>query len=190
MTITGTSVLMRDPGVTVVTAPYGPRGPIIAGTSLSTVVIGLGDVVFSMNEYGLGFTPGMRLRASVIEGPTQWVEGIVTDYTDRDLAITIDLTGGSGTYSSWQINVTGERGQTGAVGPTGSPGFPDAPIDSSIYGRLNGGWTSITAAFQPLDSDLTAIAALTGTNTLYYRSGAGAWSAVTIGSGIASRLAL
>lgn len=37
---------------------------------------------------------------------------------------------------------------------------------------------------QPLDADLTAIAALTGTNTLYYRSAANTWTAVTIGSGI------
>jgi hypothetical protein len=40
------------------------------------------------------------------------------------------------------------------------------------------------AASQPLDADLTAIAALSGTNTLYYRSGAGAWSAVTIGTNL------
>lgn len=37
---------------------------------------------------------------------------------------------------------------------------------------------------QPLDGDLTAIAALTGTNTLYYRSGASTWTPVAIGSGI------
>jgi hypothetical protein len=37
---------------------------------------------------------------------------------------------------------------------------------------------------QPLDADLTALAALTGTNNIYYRSGANAWSSVTIGSGL------
>lgn len=37
---------------------------------------------------------------------------------------------------------------------------------------------------QPLDGDLSAIAALTGTNTIYYRSGASTWTAVTIGSGL------
>lgn len=34
--------------------------------------------------------------------------------------------------------------------------------------------------YQPLDGDLTALAALTGTNTLYYRSAADTWSAVTV----------
>jgi len=41
------------------------------------------------------------------------------------------------------------------------------------------------AGYQPLDADLTAIAALSGTNNIYYRSGAGAWSSVTIGTGLA-----
>lgn len=52
-----------------------------------------------------------------------------------------------------------------------------------------GDWTEFTypsgaGVYQPLDADLTAIAALTGTNTLYYRSAAGTWTAVTIGSGL------
>jgi hypothetical protein len=37
---------------------------------------------------------------------------------------------------------------------------------------------------QPLDADLSAIAALTGTNVIYYRSAANVWSAVTIGAGL------
>jgi hypothetical protein len=39
-------------------------------------------------------------------------------------------------------------------------------------------------AKQPLDGDLTAIAALSGTNTIYYRSAASTWSAVTVGTGL------
>jgi hypothetical protein len=38
-----------------------------------------------------------------------------------------------------------------------------------------------TAAYQPLDGDLTALAAVTGTNNIYYRSGANTWSPVTAG---------
>lgn len=40
------------------------------------------------------------------------------------------------------------------------------------------------ATYQPLDADLTALAALTGTDNLYYRSGAATWSSVTIGTGL------
>lgn len=44
--------------------------------------------------------------------------------------------------------------------------------------------TSDLSAYQPLDADLTALAALSGTNTIYYRSAANTWTAVTIGSGL------
>lgn len=44
--------------------------------------------------------------------------------------------------------------------------------------------TSNLASYQPLDGDLTALAALSGTNTIYYRSAADTWSAVTIGSNL------
>ncbi|AWM38681.1 hypothetical protein GobsT_31300 [Gemmata obscuriglobus] len=68
---------------------------------------------------------------------------------------------GSGTVTS--VNLTAP-----AAGLTVSGG----PITSS---------GSITLA---LADDLAALEALTGTNTLYYRSGASTWSAVTIGSGL------
>jgi hypothetical protein len=38
--------------------------------------------------------------------------------------------------------------------------------------------------YQPLDADLTALAALTGTDNIYYRSAADTWSSVTIGTGL------
>lgn len=37
---------------------------------------------------------------------------------------------------------------------------------------------------QAFDADLSALAALSGTNNIYYRSGANTWSSVTIGSGL------
>src|SRR6266478_3118765 len=38
--------------------------------------------------------------------------------------------------------------------------------------------------YQPLDADLTALATLSGTHTIYYRSAPNTWSSVTIGSGL------
>jgi hypothetical protein len=53
-------------------------------------------------------------------------------------------------------------------------------VDLSAYSTT----TAIAAAYQPLDADLTAIAALTGTNVIYYRSAANTWAAITIGTGL------
>lgn len=52
------------------------------------------------------------------------------------------------------------------------------------FGTLYENGTSLAAKYQPLDADLTALAALSGTNTIYYRSAANTWSAVTIGSNL------
>ena len=69
--------------------------------------------------------------------------------------------------------------------PSGAGGgIADAPSDSKTYGRKNAAWTDLALAFQPLDADLTAIAALAGTNVIYYRSAADTWSAVTVGTGL------
>lgn len=55
----------------------------------------------------------------------------------------------------------------------------------SVNGQT--GTVNLTAAnvgAQPLDGDLTSLAAATGTSTIYYRSAADTWSAVTVGSGL------
>jgi hypothetical protein len=44
--------------------------------------------------------------------------------------------------------------------------------------------SSVAAGYQPLDGDLTSLAAATGTDTIYYRSATNTWSPVVIGTGI------
>jgi hypothetical protein len=43
---------------------------------------------------------------------------------------------------------------------------------------------AVAAGYQPLDGDLTALAALTGTNDIYYRSASNTWTSVTIGANL------
>jgi hypothetical protein len=76
-------------------------------------------------------------------------------------------------------------------------GLPEAPNDGLYYTRRNLGWVDADSNFatdaalssglatkQPLDADLTALSALTGTNTIYYRSAPDTWTAVVIGDGL------
>lgn len=53
----------------------------------------------------------------------------------------------------------------------------------TLVTQINNNTTAI-ATKQDADADLSAIAALTGTNTIYYRSAANTWSAVTIGANL------
>src|SRR5262245_48512618 len=43
---------------------------------------------------------------------------------------------------------------------------------------------AVAAGYQPLDADLTSLAAASATNTIYYRSAANTWSTVTVGTGL------
>jgi hypothetical protein len=144
--------IVTQPSAIVVAAPYAPAGPIIAGTSSSSVQIIEAPRQFTMNETGLGFAPGMRVRAAFVDDPIdQWMEGVVTLYneTARLLSVDVDLISGDGTYSDWSINVTGEPGQDGAqgepgpIGPSGTGGIPEAPNDGVAYGRRTLNWTPV-----------------------------------------------
>jgi hypothetical protein len=75
------------------------------------------------------------------------------------------------------INVTGG---TGAVIGSGTS-ISQHVADTTHNGFLSSSnWNTFNSK-QNGDGDLTAIAALTGTNTIYYRSAADTWSPVTIG---------
>jgi hypothetical protein len=62
--------------------------------------------------------------------------------------------------------------------PTPATADNDTSIATTAYVKANLG------SYQPLDADLTAIAALTGINVIYYRSAADTWAPVTIGTGL------
>ena len=138
MTIISLEVINRGPVIIdgehiptaiAMSAPYGARGPIIYGTSNSTHLIGgaFDNRTFVLNEYGLGFGPGIRIRASALDDVSRWMEGIVSEYVGNNLVITTDTYHGTGTYSSWSINAAGEKGSTGPVGPQGPQGTPGTP---------------------------------------------------------------
>jgi len=114
------------PSATVVAAPFAPRGPIVAGTSQSTVTFSLGPKLYVMQQFGLGFLPGVRVRAS--HDAASWQEGVVTSYANQDLIVNIDLVHGVGTLAGWSISVAGEPGTQGPAGPQGPQGIEGGPM--------------------------------------------------------------
>src|SRR5262245_60985765 len=66
--------------------------------------------------------------------------------------------------------------------PTPATADNDTSIATTAFVKAQGyATTSALAGYQPLDGDLTALAATSGTNTIYYRSAADTWTAVTMG---------
>jgi hypothetical protein len=91
----------------------------------------------------------------------------------------VGATGPTGAQGS--AGTAGGAGPTGATGATGSTGVISASPPLTLTA---GNLTIDLSGYQPVDADLTAIAALTGTNTIYYRSAANTWTAVTIGANL------
>jgi len=137
MTITAVNVIKRGPVVlpsgelnpigVAIAAPYGARGPVAAGTSLSSVSVdAVENKTFVMEEYNLSFAPGQRVRATAEDNV--WLEATVISYDGQTLVLNPpSLHQGTGIYSSWNLNVAGEPGQQGIQGPQGNPGTPGGP---------------------------------------------------------------
>jgi Chaperone of endosialidase/Collagen triple helix repeat (20 copies) len=121
---------LSPPGAEVFAAPYSPMGSIIAGTSNTEVTVGVGfSALFILNEFNLGFQPGMRLRA-VDAGDLAGLEGVCASYspTTNELVMLTDLHFGTGEFTDWYITVAGVPGIAGPQGPEGPQG-PRGPAD-------------------------------------------------------------
>ena len=72
---------------------------------------------------GLAYTSGQSII--IAYNGTSYFLGIVNSYSGNILTATPGVVTGTGTYSTWQINLTGIKGPvgpTGSVGPQGSQG--------------------------------------------------------------------
>jgi hypothetical protein len=87
--------------------------------------------------------------------PTNYVEGIITSFSGTTLIMTSDAFGGSGTYTSWNVETAGNVGATGPTGATG-PAGTGANISVSDEGSL---LTSGVTSFNFTGSGVTASAA-------------------------------
>jgi hypothetical protein len=85
------------------------------GTSVSSATIATGT--FSITtQAGLGLIPNQPV--TIANGATNYVYGPVVSYNGGSgaLVVTVTVTRGSGTYSSWIVNAAGIPGLTGPVG--------------------------------------------------------------------------
>jgi hypothetical protein len=78
-------------------------------TSTTSNSIGNGNKTFSYtSSSNLGWLSGTRLRAS--HSSSQYVEGVVSSVSATSVTIAVDNHVGSGTYTSWNIGISGDKG--------------------------------------------------------------------------------
>lgn len=126
-------------GVSLAGASYGST----SSTSLAIANSGSKSATIGT---GLGYSVGARVRFTDQANSANYMEGLVTAYNSSTGAIvfTADNSGGSGTISSWYVNVAGDKGATGPTGATGATGAAGAT-----------GATGATGAAAPLSLDMT-----------------------------------
>lgn len=129
-------------------------GALLAANNLSDVASA------STSRANLGLIIGTNVQAQDAE--LQAIAGLTS------AANKVPYFTGSGTAATADFTAAG-RAVAGAA---------DASAQRTALGLVIG--TDV----QAFDADLSALAALSGTNTIYYRSGAATWTAVTIGSNL------
>ena len=158
-----------------------------APTSLANAELAYNEVDHTL-YYGEG-TGGAGGTASVIRAIAG--DGLVAGYQPLDADLTaIAALGGTNTIyyrsgtSAWTAVVIGANLTFSGGTLSAAAGIVDAPSDSKVYGRFNTTWVDLALSYQPLDPDLTSLAAASAIGAIYYRSSANTWATVTIGSGL------
>jgi hypothetical protein len=175
----GPTGLTGAQGPTGATGPTGPQGPTgLNGqpgdkyhtTSNSTLTIAAnGTITAITNDLGLDYSTAQTVILA--HNLSNHMHGDVVSYNQTTGALVVDLQhkSGSGTYSSWEINLQGAVGVAGPQGPTGATGATGAQGPQGIQG--NTGVVTATAPItydsgtQAVGIDLTNIAQRNTTNT-------------------------
>lgn len=122
-----------DIGPTGSTGPQGATGPGFAGLiSTSTVAIGTSTVTFVTNKSAVSesaFMGGNYVFAYA--GSSATIYGQIVSFAGKNLTLNPITTEGTGTYSNWLFDLTGELGP---VGPTGATGIDGATGPAGAQG--------------------------------------------------------
>jgi len=74
------------------------------GASATSVAIGTGSKTFA-GVAGVSYTAGQRVISVSDADEANYMQGVVTSYDGDELVVDVDVTGGSGTYADWTINL-------------------------------------------------------------------------------------
>lgn len=90
-----------------------------SGTSATSFAIGTGSKAFT-TQAGVAFVVGDFVRIASRANGANYMAGSVTAYSGTTLTVNVTETGGSGTFTDWNINTSGVKGNTGNTGPANS----------------------------------------------------------------------
>ena len=151
----GPTGLTGAQGPTGATGPTGPQGPTglngLPGdtyhtTSTTTLTIAAsGTITLTTADLGLDYSTAQTVI--IAYDLSNHMHGEVVSYNQSTGALVVDLKhkDGSGTYSSWEINLQGAVGIAGPQGPTGATGATGPQGPQGIQGN-----TGVVTATAPI----------------------------------------
>lgn len=88
-----------------------PAAPGFVATSTTSMSIGTGARTFT-TQANLAYHPGTRVRLVSNASPSNFMEGVITEYSGSSMSVNSTLigTGASGTVADWSIVIAGEPG--------------------------------------------------------------------------------
>jgi hypothetical protein len=101
---------------------------LVAVTVPGTNAVGTGFVSFGFATMpvNLGWLTGTRLRAAAITDPANWMEGSIVALGPTEVTLSVDATGGTGSFTGWNLSLAGAQGAPGEV--------TNAALDAAIAG--------------------------------------------------------
>ena len=124
----GTSGSSGSSGTNGTSGAAGGDGDQYKTTSSTNETIALGSQTFVV-ETGLSWTTGQTAIVTDATNDANYMAGEVTAYNSANGNFTVNVTvvGGSGTKSSWVVNLSGEVGAAGSSGTSGTSGTTPFP---------------------------------------------------------------
>lgn len=163
--------ISEDPNLlALVRGEKGDAGNGYKATSTNSTTIAVGSKSFDVAA-NLAYTAGARVRITVSTDLTKFMEGVVASYSGNTLTVAVDTIEGTGTFASWNINVTGERGAAGSHGASGDT-VQNYGLSLLKNGALEEGapnrWTGSGLAIATDEFEgMKVLEATTGNNTSY-----------------------
>ena len=117
-------------------------GDIYNSTSTSSVAIGTGSKTFTTADSGKPYQAGTPLRIADAAAPeTNFMDAIVTSYSGTTLVVDVFGYAGSGTKTSWTINIGGAKTVDGTLaisqGGTGATSASGARTNLDVYSKAD-----------------------------------------------------
>lgn len=125
-------------GATGLSGQNGGVGATGAGfsplSSTTSLTISAASKTFAVSTLSTdtNFIVGLYVR--LYNTTSNYMEGIITAYSNYTMTVNFDTAAGSGTYTSWTLVVTGSKGNIGATGASGLQGSSGATGASGYQG--------------------------------------------------------